>query len=137
MTPSTWGVFHDGVIKRIEGAIPGTLQLSLEIRYLRAMFPGEGTSFSVRLDECTKVTYNEYGETPTTDLNTIQEREPEVLYVTSEQPLVLDCVMGKLELAYAHMSVALENGTQVSEQELVNACELYWKRWQERSTGDA
>ena len=137
MTPSTWGVFHDGVIKRVEGTVPGTLVLSLEIRYLRAMFQGEGTSFSVRLDECTKLRYNEYDESPTTDLNKIQEREPEVLYVTSEQPLVLDCVMGTLELAYGHMSVALDNGTQVSEQELVDACELYWKRWQERSAGDA
>jgi hypothetical protein len=130
-------VFHDGVITRIQGDIPGTLQLSLEIGYLRAMFPGEGTSFNVRLDECIKLKYNEYDESPTTDLIKIQEREPEVLYVTSEQPLVLDCVMGTLELDYAQMSVALDDGTQVSEQELVNACELYWKRWQERSACDA
>jgi hypothetical protein len=137
MTPSTWGVFHDGVIKRVEGVIPGTVLLSLEIRYLRAMFPGEGTSFKIRLHECTKLKYNEYDEAPTTDLTKIQDREPEVLYVTSERPLVLDCVMGTLELAYTGMSVALDDGTQVSEHELVDACELYWKRWQESTSGDA
>lgn len=137
MTPSTWGVFHDGVINRIEGAVPGTVLLSMEIGYLRAMFPGEGTSFSIRLDECAALKYHEYDEAPTTDLNEIQRREPEVLYVTSERPLVLDCLMGTLELTDAQMSVALDNGTQVSEQELVQACELYWKRWQERNAGDA
>lgn len=137
MTPGTWGVFHDGTIERIEGAVPGSVLLSLEIPYLRAMFPGEGTSFHIRLDACTKLTYNEYDAPSTSDLNRVKQREPEILYVKSEQPLVLDCVMGTLELAYATMSVALENGTRVSEQALVEACESYWKRWQESAAREA
>ena len=137
MTPSTWGVFHDGVIKAIDGTVPGTLVLTIEIGYLRAMFDGEGSSFKVHLTGCTKMRYSDYDEEPTIDLEIIREREPEILYVTSEQPLVLDCVMGPLELEYEQVSVELENGVQVGEQELISASELYWNRWRESSRSDA
>ena len=137
MTPSTWGVFHDGVIKAIDGTVPGTLVLTIEIGYLRAMFDGEGSSFKVHLTGCTKMRYSDYDEEPTIDLEIIREREPEILYVTSEQPLVLDCVMGPLELEYEQVSVELENDVQVGEQELISASELYWNRWRESSRSDA
>jgi hypothetical protein len=135
--PSAWGVFHDGVIQGIEGALPGNLVLTIEIGYLRAMFHGEGSSFRVHLTGCTKMRYCEYDEEPTVDLDRIREREPEILYVTSEQPLVLDCVMGPLELEYKQMTVTLESGVEVSEQELVSASELYWTRWRESTRSDA
>jgi hypothetical protein len=137
ITRSAWGVFHDGVIQAIEGTIPGNLVLTIEIGYLRAMFEGEGSSFRVNLDGCTKMRYSEYDEEPTVDLDRIREREPEILYVTSEQPLVLDCVMGPLELEYERMTVTLDNGAEVSEKELVNASELYWNRWRESTRSDA
>jgi hypothetical protein len=137
INPSAWGVFHDGVIQGIEGALPGNLVLTIEIGYLRAMFEGEGSSFRVHLMGCTKVRYCEYDEEPTVDLDRIREREPEILYVTSEQPLVLDCVMGPLELEYRQMAVTLESGVAVSQQELVSASELYWSRWRESTRSDA
>ena len=137
ITPSTWGVFHDGVIQDIEGTLPGNLVLTIEIGYLRAMFEGEGSSFRVHLTGCTRMRYCEYDEEPTGDLNKIREREPEILYVTSEQPLVLDCVMGPLELEYQQMAVTLESGVKVSDQELASASELYWNRWRESTRSDA
>jgi hypothetical protein len=137
ITPSAWGVFHDGVIQAIEGTLPGNLVLTIEIGYLRAMFEGDGCSFLVHLTGCTRMRYCEYDEEPTVDLNRIREREPEILYVTSEQPLILDCVMGPLELEYEQMAVTLESGVQVSEQELVSASELYWSRWRESTQSDA
>ena len=69
--------------------------------------------------------------TARSDPDRIREREPEILYVTSEEPLVLDCVMGPLELEYEEMAVTLDNGIEVSEQELVSASELYWNRWRQ------
>jgi hypothetical protein len=137
ITPSAWGVFHDGVIQAIEGNIPGNLVLTIEIGYLRAMFEGEGSSFRAHLIGCTRMRYCEYDEEPTVDLDRIREREPEILYVTSEQPLVLDCVMGPLEIEYEQMAVTLDNGIEVSEQELVSASELYWNRWRESTRSDA
>ena len=135
--PCTWGVFHDGVIQDIEGTLPGNIMLSINIAYLSAMFEGEDTSFRVYLTGCTKIRYCEYDEDPTVDLNRIREREPEILYVTSEQPLVLDCVMGTLELEYEEMAITLESGVEVSEQELINASEQYWSRWRNSTRSDA
>ena len=137
MTPGAWGVFHDGVIQAIDGTLPGNLVLTIEIGYLRAMFGGDGSSFRVHLTGCTRMRYSEYDEEPTADLGKIREREPEILYVTSEHPLVLDCVMGPLELEYEGMTVKLDSGVQVSEQELVGASELYWTRWRESTRSDA
>jgi hypothetical protein len=137
MEPSIWGVFHDGVIKRIDGTVPGQLVLGIEIPYLRAMFEGNGTGFNVRLQSCTKVKYSEYDEQPIEDLARIQEREPEVLYLASEHPLVLDCAMGTLELTYEEMLVTLDSGGHVSEEELAEASELYWQRWGENTKRDA
>ena len=137
MTPNAWGVFHDGVIQAIDGTLPGDLVITIEIGYLRAMFEGEGSRFRVHLTGCTRVRYSEYDEEPSTDLEKIREREPEILYVTSEQPLVLDCVMGPLELDYERMTVELDSGVKVSEQELISASELYWNRWRESTRSDA
>jgi len=76
MKPDIWGVFHDGVIKRIAGKVPGAVQLEIEIHYLRGMFGGEGTSFKVHLAGCTLLKYNEFDEQPTKDIQRIQDRTP-------------------------------------------------------------
>jgi len=132
-TPSSWGFFHDGVIEQAEGALPGELILTVDIGYLRAMFAGEGSGFRIHLSGCTRVRYCEYDEEPTDQLEIILEREPEILSVITEQPLVLQCVMGELEIDYESMFVKLESGIQLSEREIADASELYWSRWRERS----
>jgi hypothetical protein len=137
MKRDIWGVFHDGVLKHIDGSVPGTLMLSVEIEYQRGMFDEPGISFRIKLTGCTKVVYNEYDEKPTQDIATIQNREPEILYVTSEQPLLLDCVMGTLELEYDAMHVMLPSGVEVSYESLASASDRYWNEWSARSKGDA
>lgn len=136
MKPDIWGVFHDGVLKHIDGGIPGTLRLEVEIEYLRGMFDEPGISFQIELTDCTKIVYSEYGQEPTQDVAQIQELEPEILYVTSERPLLLDCVMGALELAYDAMRVTLPSGVEVSYESLTSASERYWREWSERSKGE-
>jgi len=137
MQRNIWGVFHDGEITQINGTVPGDLRLDLEICYLRAQFPEPGHSFTIELTNCTQLQFSEYDEPPSTCLTHIQERKPMVLYVTSEEPLVLDCAMGTLELDYSEMHVRLPSGRDVSEQELTAACEQYWNAWQERANAAA
>jgi len=112
MTRDIWGVFHDGVLKLVDGTVPGTIRLEIEIAYLRNMFPEPGNSFFVTLLDCSKLVYAEYGKQSTESLSHIQGREPEVLYVKSEEPLVLNCAMGSLQLDYAEMIVTLESGAR-------------------------
>jgi hypothetical protein len=137
MKRDIWAVFHDGVLKNIEGTVPGTLRLQIEIEYLREMFDEPGISFAVELNNCTKFKYSEYEEQPTENIARVQEREPEVLYVLSEHPLVLDCVMGTLELEYDAMRVTLPSGGEVSYGSLESASEKYWSEWNARAKSDA
>jgi hypothetical protein len=131
MDRAIWGVFHDGTIETIEGSVPGDVSLTVEIAYLRSMFEGDGTTFIIQLQGCTQLRWTEFNEEPTADILMIQEQEPEILYIISEHPLVLDCTMGTLELEYEAMSVALDSERRVNYDELISACELYWKRWDE------
>ena len=117
--------------------MPGTLRLQIEIEYLREMFDEPGISFAVELNNCTKFKYSEYEEQPTENIAKVQEREPEILYVISEHPLVLDCVMGTLELEYDAMRVRLPSGSEVSYGSLESTSEKYWSEWNARAKSDA
>ena len=127
MNPDFWGIFHDGHIWKIEGDISRDITLHISVLYLREMFSGEGAGFKVYLSNCELVEYTEYGEEPTQELNTIAERRPEILYVNSTNPIILDCTMGTLKLRYYSASVFLDSGEPVSYDALVSACTGYWE----------
>lgn len=135
MQRDTWGVFHDGIIAKLEGSVPGDLTIQLEIGYLRTEFEEDGDHFVVHLERCTKFRYCGYDDQPTEDLDEIQSREVDVLYVSSEEPLVLDCSDGVLELEYQAMRVALPSGREVTRDELMAASENYWEEWRARANG--
>jgi hypothetical protein len=136
MQRDVWGVFHDGILAKIDGAVPGDLTIQLQIEYLRSEFDEYGDCFTVELGSCTKFKYSEYDAEPTEDLLEIQNREIDVLYVSSESPLVLDCSMGVLELEYKTMRVVLPSGREVTREDLVAASERYWNEWNARATNE-
>lgn len=133
MQRDIWGVFHDGFVTRIDGAIPGTLRLEIEIGYLRKQFPEPGSRFVIILSNCTRLIFTEYDGPPIADLGRIQALEPEIMYVSQLQPLMLDCNGGTLELDYQEMSVSLESGQPVSYDDLVSAAEKYWAAFAARA----
>ena len=134
MQRDVWGVFHDGILAKIDGCVPGNLTIQLQIEYLRNEFDEDGEFFIVELGSCTRFRYSEYEAAPTEDLQEIQSREIEVLYVSSEDPLVLDCSMGVLELGYRTMRVLLPSGRAVTRDDLFSASERYWSEWNARAT---
>lgn len=97
------------------------------------MFAGEGQCFTVRLSGCTKVEYTEYGERPTSDIGAISAKHPEILYVTSTEPIVLDCANGTLALAFKEMQISLDSGSPVTYEALAEASEKYWTDLEARS----
>lgn len=133
MNPDIWGVFHDGVVTNITNDGFGTIGLTLDIAYLRGMFSGDGTTFQISLRGCSSFTYSEYESTPSSDLARIQELQPEILYVQSTSPIVIDCAGGVLEMSYDEMSVHLPDGRQLTYEQLVAASRDYWQRWSEQS----
>lgn len=137
MERDIWGVFHDGVVSRVTGTVPGSVRLEIEIEYLRNMFEEPGNRFVVQLSDCSRLAFTEYGKAPTEDLDEIQNSEPEILYVLSETPLTLDCATGALEVEYSEMTISLESGRLVSYDSLASASEKYWNDWSSRDKSDA
>lgn len=133
MDPESWGIFHDGHIEKIEGRIPGDVRLHVSVLYLRQMFPGNGRGFVVRLQGCTLCEYQEYDEEPIQDLQGIERKEPELLYVQSTVPVTIDCAMGTLRLDYQAASITLDTGEPVTDGELEAACKRYWEDWESRA----
>ncbi len=136
MNRDIWGVFHDGETTKIAGTVPGDLRVEVEIGYLRKLFPEPGHTFFVELRNCSKFEFSEYDAAPSTSLAHIQKRKPMTLYVTSQEPLVLDCAMGTLELDYSQMEVLLPSGRSITEHELTEACDRYWREWQEKANAN-
>lgn len=136
MDRDIWGVFHDGYIVRIDRIEPSLLRLEIVIEYLRDVFPEPGTKFVVTLTACSRFVHCGYDEQPTDDIAVIQAREPEILYIQSLEPLVLDCADGTLELTYDTMTIALESGQPVTENSLIQAADKYWKDFASRTRRD-
>lgn len=133
MDRSGWGIFHDGYISKIEGEVPGDLKVFVNILYLREMFHGDGEGFVITLSNCSKFEYQEYDEQPTDNLKEIESLEPEVLYVQSQDPLVLDCSAGTLRLNYDSASIEIDSGMPVTDEELSKECDNYWEGWKKRN----
>ncbi len=136
MSPEAWGAFHDGTLTAIEGRVPGTVALGVEIGYLRAMFEPAGTGFVLTLIGCTTLRYQPWDEAPIDDPAAIVARAPEISGLGGVDPVVVDCVGGRLELACAGLSIALENGAEVDEGGLRRAFDAYWDRWAAAGRGD-
>ena len=129
-----WGFFHDGVIDRISGSVPGDVIVKIEIEYLRQMFEGDGDGFNVSLTACSKIEYTAYDRAPTTDMQEIASSEPEILYVNETEPeVILDCAIGRLVLNYADARVSLDSGQQVTRRQLEQATKKYWNDARERN----
>ncbi|KQZ43168.1 hypothetical protein [Duganella sp. Root1480D1] len=125
-----WGLLHDGGIDAICGEIPGAVSIEVSIRYLRQQFPGKGTGFRIDLVNCSQLTYREYDSTPITDFNGIVALGPEIVSVEQDaSPVVVNCVMGSLAIAYESASIHLDTGEEISSNELFAASKAYWDAW--------
>lgn len=131
-----WKFMHDGGIERIDGCVPGDVTVFVSIRYLRQRFPGAGTGFLITLTNCTRFEYAPYDEPPCRDLAAIIRLEPEILSLASDDPVVVNCAMGTLNLTYDSASVALDTGAPISTAQLSEASSSYWDEWSRRSRGD-
>lgn len=126
-----WALLHDGGIESITGKIPGTVSLEVSIRYLRQQFAGEGTGFKVVLSDCDQFVYQEYDSSPVEDFDEIVGLEPEIMGVEKgTYPVVVNCVMGSLNVSYGAASIYLDSGDAVSLDELAAASKAYWDAWE-------
>jgi len=129
---AVWLSFHDGTIERIVGEVPGDVTLDVCVDYLRNRFPGAGTGFRVTLSDCALFEYEPYDEPAIHEFAEISKRVPMVMAVECESPIVINCVMGTLRLAYGSMSISTDSGQFISAEELNQASIDYWSEWSAR-----
>jgi len=55
-----WNVFHDGSLCHVSGKVPGPLELTIEIKYLRELFLPEGEAFIIYLEHCVLFRFDLY-----------------------------------------------------------------------------
>jgi hypothetical protein len=121
-------LFHDGSLVAIEGK-PSKILLKIEIRYLREMFPGKGTSIFVKLDGCSQFEYVIWDSREAIkDYKRIVEIEPEILDVMQDHEIVrVICSRGELRLIYREISFSLDSGDEIMIDDLKNTSNQYWK----------
>ena len=127
-----WNVLHDGGVAEIVGAVPGEVTIRVNIPYLRQMFSNDGEDIIVHLDNCTSLTMKIWNEDVTTDdPKRIASTDTEILSTESEDvPVHIITTLGELVIAFEEFSLSLDDGREISFEELCTACENYWNRWE-------
>lgn len=129
-----WGMFHDGIITKLAGSVPGDVTIYISIEYLRKQFHEPGIGFKINLRGCKVFSYQEFDEKAETNLDAIAIKNPEILRVDLTDDFVqIDCVMGTLTTSYESASVFLDTGTAITYEQLESACDAYWEDWAARN----
>jgi hypothetical protein len=133
--PAIWNVLHDGVIVAVDGAVPGGLRLDISIDYLRKRFDEPGDSIQVFLVGCTRFSYRQSAEEPSTeDLSVIAAQQPEILSASMiDGACEVECSDGVLEVVASDGSVSLDTGRAIALTELIEVADSYWTEWSERA----
>lgn len=127
-----WNVLHDGGVAAIDGKIPGDVTIRINIPYLRKMFSEDGEEILVRIANCSKLTMTIWGEDLTTDEpKRIVATDTEILSTESDDvPVHVITTFGELDIDFEAFSLSLDNGKPITFEELCEACESYWNRWE-------
>ncbi len=127
-----WNVLHDGGVAEIDGVVPGEVTIRVNIPYLRQMFSDDGEDIIVQLGNCTSLTMKIWNEDVTTDdPKRIASTDTVILSTDSEDvPVHIITTLGELDIDFEEFSLSLDDGTSISFDELCDACENYWNRWE-------
>lgn len=131
--PAIWNILHDGVIVAVEGTVPGSLWIDIEIDYLRKRFADPGTLIQVHLMGCTRFAFKEYEKSDfSTGLTEIAATRPVMVSASIKDGVCeVDCTVGTLEVVAGDGAMRLDNGREVTLQEFKEVAEGYWKEWKE------
>ena len=128
-----WDYLHDGTITKIEGNLPDVV-VTVDIAYLRNMFPYDGDSIILKIKGCSLAEYKLWDEDSNiVDISKIVSLEPEIVSVTEEENhLNITCVEGELFLNYNDIVFELDNGKPISITDIKNASFEYWDAWEKK-----
>lgn len=128
MSVELWNLLHDGSLTKLSGQVPGRVELTVEIDYLREIFRPAGRGFVVTLTGCTRLEFQPWdAESAVTNFAELARLEPELLSADERDDLItVTCVDGVLRLVYSSASVRLDTGRGITLAELESAAQNYW-----------
>ena len=130
-----WEYLHDGTVSCVRGEMPGEVIVTVEIPYLRSRFPGSGEAFELLLHNCTQFEFEPYDGPLVSTIPALSKLGLEVLSLSSEEPIGVNCSGGTLALQYEAVSIQLDSGEAVTLAELDAANLAYWDEWETRRGG--
>lgn len=138
MANQFWNDFHDGGLESIDGVFPGDVTLGISVRYLREQFGGEGIGFVVKLADCSRFEYQEFGGDTVADPAQIIRMGGLEIYglISDGELVVVDCVDGTLTMSYASANLFLDSGEPVSAAAVAAASTAYWDAFSKRNARD-
>lgn len=130
--PTIWNVFHDGSIDRVEGAVPGSVSVYVDIDYLRERFSDPGEHFIVTFPNCLDFSFQLYDDsTLIVDFAAIADAWPGILSAEMDGE---DCKVftdsGILRMKASSGSIRLDSGREISLCELLDTAASYWEEWE-------
>ncbi|MDC1142101.1 hypothetical protein OAU50_03345 [Planctomycetota bacterium] len=131
--PSPWNTLHDGEIADIERN-GSTLTFSIEIEYLRERFKEPGRLIVLELEGVESIAYQPFDEQVLVQVSDIMKHDLDILRAEYQDGLMLvDVNSGNMALSYARMSMALDSGRELSQDELQKVAGSYWDEWERNS----
>jgi len=133
--PTIFNVFHDGSIDLVEGSVPGTVSVYVDIEYLRKRFSEPGEHFIVVLPSCVEFSFQLYDdENVIVDFAEISDAWPGILSAEMDDDVCkVFTETGILRVKSSDGSIRLESGSEISLQELLDAATAYWDEWEAKS----
>lgn len=130
MNCEIWNLLHDGSILGISGSMPGDVEISVGIEYLRTRFPDTGEKILLTLHGCTRLEYEAWDSgSVLTDPRQISAIQPQILSATGCDPVEISCDGGTLRIAASGVSLSLDSGRAISVSELSDVADSYWEEW--------
>lgn len=128
-----FNLLQDATVVGISGEVPGSVRIEVDCDYLRDRLEGPGNRFFLTLSDCTRFIYRA-GDSNPTDLDEIGARR---LWISGADQYVGHCVVhcsehiagggtGALEIAAQGITIAIDNGREISHDELEDIAEEYW-----------
>ena len=136
-----WNLLHDAVIVGIAGTLPGTLELDLQVDYLRTRFADPGNRPRLSLEGCREFVFRDWNADNgiATDLTVIADKHLWILRDRTGERCTVHCSEymvgrgGTLEVSADQTLLALDSGRITSLDELSAVADAYWTEWESRS----
>ncbi len=127
-----FNLLHDGVITDIRGSIPGELTLVVDCEYLRERIPDLGNAFLIRLGGCSSFRYEtNSSDRVIEDLSEIVALQCDILSAEKkDEEVVVYTGPGQLVLMFNKISVATNESTSLSVEDLNSVATSYWTDWE-------